>query len=247
MPNLPAPYTSPWREFGRNLRALVADVGLRIWELWRRNREGDLSVPAFWPRSWAPLFWPLLLVLVLAFPAAGLRWLSLSRSVSAPAAQISPDPSAPLSLSLQDNVADQPATSVLPEPTLESDRDVAEPFSDIGSMSEQPIPSRTAPPAPPTLQIDPLLDLMINGDTPNDLLDSAEPDLRANRLVLRVSPSGWRALSADSRQQLAETWQSIAEDLGYGALMLVDDEDRSLARSARVGDGMILFDIEVSG
>jgi hypothetical protein len=29
--------------------------------------------------------------------------------------------------------------------------------------------------------------------------------------------------------------------------MLVDDEDRSLARSARVGDGMILFDIEVSG
>ncbi|RPF82942.1 MAG: hypothetical protein CBB80_006045 [Synechococcus sp. TMED20] len=88
---------------------------------------------------------------------------------------------------------------------------------------------------------------MINGDTPNNLLDSAEPDLRANRLVLRVSPSGWRALSADSRQQQAETWQSIAEDLGYGALMLVDDEDRSLARSARVGDGMILFEIEVSG
>ena len=225
----------------------MADIGLRIRELSRRNREGDLSVPAFWPRSWAPLFWPLLLVLVLAYPIVGLRWLSLSRSVPAPAEEISPDPSASLSLSLQDNVADEPAISGLPEATLESDRDVAEPFSDIGSSSEQPIPSRTAPPAPPTLQIDPLLDLMINGDTPNNLLDSAEPDLRANRLVLRVSPSGWRALSADSRQQQAETWQSIAEDLGYGALMLVDDEDRSLARSARVGDGIILFEIEVSG
>lgn len=225
----------------------MADIGLRIRELSRRNREGDLSVPAFWPRSWTPLFWPLLLVLVLAFPIVGLRWLSLSRSVPAPAEQTSPDPSASLSLSLQDNVADEPAISGLPEATLESDRDVAELFSDIGSSSEQPIPSRTVPPAPPTLQIDPLLDLMINGDTPNNLLDSAEPDLRANRLVLRVSPSGWRALSADSRQQQAETWQSIADDLGYGALMLVDDEDRSLARSARVGDGMILFEIEVSG
>lgn len=225
----------------------MADIGLRIRELSRRNREGDLSVPAFWPRSWTPLFWPLLLVLVLAFPIVGLRWLSLSRSVPAPAEQTSPDPSASLSLSLQDNVADEPAISGLPEATLESDRDVAELFSDIGSSSEQPIPSRTVPPAPPTLQIDPLLDLMINGDTPNNLLDSAEPDLRANRLVLRVSPSGWRALSADCRQQQAETWQSIADDLGYGALMLVDDEDRSLARSARVGDGMILFEIEVSG
>lgn len=225
----------------------MADVGLRIRELWRRNREGDLSVPAFWPRSWAPLFWPLLLVLLLAFPVVGLRWLSPSRSVPAPAQQIDPDPSASLSLSLQDNVADEPATSGLPEPTLERDRDVAESFSDIGSSSELPIPSRTAPPAPPTLQIDPLLDLMIHGDTSNKLLESAEPDLRTNRLVLRVSPSGWRALSAGSRQQQAETWQSIAEDLGYEALMLVDDEDRSLGRSARVGDGMILFDNEVSG
>ena len=48
----------------------------------------------------------------------GLRWLSLSRSVPAPAEQISPDPSASLSLSLQDNVADEPAISSLPEAQL---------------------------------------------------------------------------------------------------------------------------------
>ena len=40
MPNLPAPYVSPWKEFARNLRALWADLGLRGQELWRRNREG---------------------------------------------------------------------------------------------------------------------------------------------------------------------------------------------------------------
>ena len=54
MPNLPAPYVSPWKEFARNLRALWADLGLRGRELWRRNREGDLSIPGFWPNNLLP-------------------------------------------------------------------------------------------------------------------------------------------------------------------------------------------------
>ena len=246
MPNLPAPYTSPWREFGRNLRAVLADLGLRIRELSRRNREGDLSVPAFWPPAWAPFFWPLLLALLLAMPAAGLRWLSLSRSVEAPVEQLSDGPSSSPSQSSHEIVVDELVTSALPGDSLRNDRDDAAPSSGTGSSTEQPMPIPSVLPAPPALQIDPLLNLMIDGDTPDNLLDSAEPDLRANRLVLRVSPSGWRALSAGSRQVQAETWQSIAEDLGYGSLMLLDDEDRSLGRSARVGDGMILFDVEVS-
>ena len=246
MPNLPAPYTSPWREFGRNLRAVLADLGLRIRELSRRNREGDLSVPAFWPPAWAPFFWPLLLALVLALPAAGLRWLSLSRSVEAPVEQLGDGPSTSTSQSLQATAADELVTSALPGDSLGSDRDDAAPSPSIGSSAEQSIPPPSVLPAPPALQIDPLLNLMIDGDTPDNLLESAEPDLRANRLVLRVSRSGWQALTAGSRQEQAETWQSIAEDLGYGSLTLLDDEDRSLGRSARVGDGMILFDVEVS-
>ena len=65
MPNLPAPYVSPWREFARNLRSMVADLRLRLQEIWRRNREGDLSVPGFWPQGLVPWFWPLILVLLL--------------------------------------------------------------------------------------------------------------------------------------------------------------------------------------
>ena len=69
--NLPAPYVSPWQECGRNLQAMAADLRLRGQELWRRNREGELSVPGFWSRDLAPSFWPLLLVLLL--PMTGIR------------------------------------------------------------------------------------------------------------------------------------------------------------------------------
>ena len=230
MPNLPAPYVSPWREFGRNLRALGADLGLRIRELWRRNREGDLSVPAFWPRDLAPLFWPLLLVLLLALPAAGLRWFLGSTAV--------------------------PATASSPQqPAFEGARVTALPMDDaLSSLADQtvspaPEPERQRelePPAPRALQLDSLLALMIEGDSSADLLQAAEPDLQANRLLLRVTPSAWIGLTAAARKQQAETWLSTAEDLGYGALWLVDDQDRPLARSARVGDGMILFDVEAS-
>jgi hypothetical protein len=55
----------------RDLIAVLASLRLRIQELWRRNGEGDLSVPGFWPQALAPLFWPLLLALALAIAVAG--------------------------------------------------------------------------------------------------------------------------------------------------------------------------------
>ena len=63
--SLPAPYQSPWETLRQDLRAAAADLRLRVQELWRRNREGDLSTPGFWPQDLAPLFWPVLLVALL--------------------------------------------------------------------------------------------------------------------------------------------------------------------------------------
>jgi hypothetical protein len=63
---LPAPYESPWQLLGRDLRALAASARLKVLELRRRNASGDLPLPARWPRSLAPLFWPLVLAAVLA-------------------------------------------------------------------------------------------------------------------------------------------------------------------------------------
>ena len=69
--NLPAPYRNPWRSLAEALSAVAADSRLRLQELWRRNGEGDLRRPGWWPRDLAPLFWPLLLAAVLTLLAAG--------------------------------------------------------------------------------------------------------------------------------------------------------------------------------
>ena len=72
--DLPASYRNPWEALAEDLRAVVADVRLRLQEFWRRNGEGDLWRPAWWPRDLAPLFWPLVVggavALVLALLSA---------------------------------------------------------------------------------------------------------------------------------------------------------------------------------
>ena len=90
--NLPAPYRNPWRSLAEALSAVAADSRLRLQELWRRNGEGDLRRPGWWPRDLAPLFWPLLLAAALALLAAGFS-LALPRiqQLRAPV----PSPSAP--------------------------------------------------------------------------------------------------------------------------------------------------------
>ena len=85
--NLPAPYRNPWLSLAEALAAVVADSRLRLRELWRRNGEGDLRRPGWWPRDLAPLFWPLLLAAVLVLLAGGFS-LALPRiqQLRAPAA-----------------------------------------------------------------------------------------------------------------------------------------------------------------
>ena len=105
--NLPAPYRNPWRSLAEALAAVAADSRLRLQELWRRNGEGDLRRPGWWPRDLAPLFWPLLLAAALALLAAGFS-LALPRiqQLRAPA----PSPSAasePRSESPADNGTDR--------------------------------------------------------------------------------------------------------------------------------------------
>jgi len=63
---LPAPYEDPWRRLGAAAIAVLASLGLRLRELWRRNGQGDVLLPRWWPRGQASLFWPLLLALLVA-------------------------------------------------------------------------------------------------------------------------------------------------------------------------------------
>jgi hypothetical protein len=216
LPNLPAPYVSPWREFARNLRSMAADLRLRLQEVWRRNREGDLSVPGFWPQGLAPWFWPLLLVLLL-----GLMLLLPGRFTRSLAGNPPPDPRAVPSSEIPSAPPSLTAPPV--EPPAES---VAE-----------------KPPVVPSL--DPLLELLLGPDAPSQLLVSARPDGQALQLVLELSDR-WSAVPQAMRKQLAEDWQQRSNELGYEQLRLVDAEDLLLGRSARVGVGMILYDIPAS-
>lgn len=53
---------------------------------------------------------------------------------------------------------------------------------------------------------------------------------------------GFSALPLAERRNLAERWLERARELGYERFELVDPAGRLLARSARVGSGMILLD-----
>ena len=61
-PYLPAPWQNPWGLLWRDLGALLASLRLGLRELWRRNGEGSLWRPAFWPKGGAKLFWPFMVV-----------------------------------------------------------------------------------------------------------------------------------------------------------------------------------------
>jgi hypothetical protein len=221
--DLPAPYASPWGQLSHALRAVLASLRLKLRELWRRNGEGDLSVPGFWPQGLAPLFWPLVLaaLLALALALAGQVWRGLShRAVRTPAAE--------------------PASAVpalAPKQSPPSAAPALEPPPPVAAQEPMPMPE---PEPPPPLELDPLLALLAQDD-PDHLITSAHPEPAEGRLVLTMAPA-YTGLGEANRRRWAEHWQQRALALGYERLELVDGRQRLLARAALVGSGMILLD-----
>lgn len=223
--DLPAPYANPWGRLAQALRAVLASLRLKLRELWRRNGEGDLSVPGFWPQGLAPLFWPLLLAALLALllALAGQAWRGLSQRDARPPG----DPAAPV-------VAPAPAA-----PAASAPAPVTAPA--VPTAAPLPIPAPVVDPEPPpVLELDPLLALLAEDD-PEHLIASAHPEPAEGRLVLTMAPA-YTNLAPASRGRWAERWQERSRGLGYERLELVDGQRRLLARGALVGSGMILLD-----
>jgi hypothetical protein len=228
--DLPAEYVDPWRLLGRDLRAVLASLRLRVWELGRRNRGGELWRPPFWPTSLAPLFWPLALALLLIALLAGvgaLRGAPPAVEASAretPAVVEAPGP--PIeALPPGGNREDSPA-----DPALESP--VASP--PLPPPAAEPAPA--AEPPPP----DPLLSAL--GETgASSLLEAARAEPARSLLVLTATPA-YSALPPAERQGRAEGWWRQGQELGYERLELRDGRGRLLARSALVGGGLLLFE-----
>ena len=200
---------------------MVADTGLRLRESLRRNGEGSLWRPRWWPVDLAPLFWPLLLALALAALMALGVWLPRLRP-----ATTEPAPRA----------AEPPAASLLPEPAPEPAAEPAlEPATDAESLEAEPL----EPPPP-----DPLV-LLLQRPGADGLIRRAVGDADASSLSLQLAPA-FPALAAKEQQRRAELWQQWARDLGYDHLELRDSRAGLLGRDALVGDGMILFSSEPS-
>jgi len=244
--NLPAAYEDPLRALGRDLRALVASLRLRLRELWRRNREGDLSVPGFWPDELAPLFWPLLLALGLALLLALPRTLGrmLPAQRRAPAAAVPQRlVTAPLPRARTTAVPEPVPEAVLPAPAALAGDVSADPAAGPAAAAPDPgpesFPEAAAPAPAQPLAIDPLLALLAEDD-PRHLIGSAHPDPAADRLVIRLAPA-FALLGGSERVAEANRWLARSQALGYERLELVDGAGRLLGRQALVGSGMILL------
>jgi hypothetical protein len=235
--DLPAPYVNPWGLLRRDLLAVLASMRLGMWQLWRRNRQGDLPRPAFWPQALAAWFWPLLLALLLSLLVAA-GWGLGSLGSPSPGERVHEAPTAEVSSAVERPV-DGPLAEQSPaeHPLIEqpsAEQPIAEPPSAEEYPAEEP-PENAELPEP-----DPLLEVFAN-EPGAGLLGAArlrEPDAD---LELVLDPTGWQALPAAERQELAEQWQLRAESLGAGRLWLLDSQGTPLARSARVGSGMILL------
>ena len=104
-------------------------------------------------------------------------------------------------------------------------------------------------PALQPLRVAPILDLLAQEGVRQDdqapaLIVTATPQPERNALTLQIDPELWRQRSAAERQQLADSWWTRLEDQGYADLRLVNEQQNLLARTARVGGGMIVFDPE---
>lgn len=238
--DLPAEYVDPWRLLRRDLRAVLASLRLRLRELWRRNRDADLWRPGFWPVAMAAWFWPLLLILLLSLILVPIG-LALRHPLS-PAPGRSPESGtemlpAPIEPVPIDPAAIDTAEPHAPEPGPTQGR----PSENLGSASppEPPASSPTRPVPPEPLR-DPLLNSLEPDANPLLLLEARSlPDQAL--LQLTLAPEFAR-LPQGVRRRRALDWWAGARSLGYGRLELRDRHDRLLARSALVGEGMVLYE-----
>lgn len=219
---LPVPWSSPWKQLRQDLARDLPAVGsasvLRLRELWRRNREGDLSVPGFWPHALSAWFWPLLLAVALSV----------------------------LSLPLLLGRGTTPAPAAVPEPPLPVEQQLQQAFEPT-PPAPQPLPADEPEvdplplPAEPLVSLDPLLALLEEGSTA-DLIASIHP--LPDQGVLELTPGdGFASLSTSARQQQADHWLDLSRSIGYDNLQLVDATGKLVGRSAQVGEGMILWNL----
>jgi hypothetical protein len=237
---LPVVYESPWRALGRDLLAVTASCGLALRRLWRRQWQGDLPLPAFWPRRQATLFWPAVLLLaVVLLTLAGSVTVRQWRPTGAQGPAIDPFPApveagegsreeAAVAFDSAAAMVSAAAGETTPEREPEPEPE-PEPQNDVpGSRGTS------------TLSSSPIL-LPPGFSDDSGLVLSAPASGAATLLTLRIS-AAFQTLPEGERQRLAQQWWQQALGLGYEQLRLLGPGGAAVGRTAVVGGGMILLD-----
>ena len=123
-----------------------------------------------------------------------------------------------------------------PQPMAEEPSPVPEPVQSALALEQEE-------PSQPQLSFDPLFELFQDTAVPEGLLLSAKPVPEQDRLLLELSVDVWEQMAVDQRLTLASSWLQSALELDYSSLQLLSEQGELLGRSARVGGGMILFDL----
>jgi len=127
----------------------------------------------------------------------------------------------------------------VPQDGHANDRSAAGPSGSGPERSTTPVSGDGTGGMAPKLVLDPLLELLSQGDDA-ELLLAVRPDPAVSRLSLTLSPAA-AALPQPALLQQAERWQQRAREAGYERLELRDSRGRLRGRSALVGSGMILL------
>lgn len=237
---LPVVYESPWRALGRDLRAVAASCGLALRRLWRRQWQGDLPLPAFWPRRQATLFWPAVLLLaVILLTLAGSVTVRQWRPAGAQGPAIDAFP-APVeagessreeaALAFDSAAAGETTPEREPEPELGRETEPKpDPQNDVPGTGDASTLSSAPVGLPPGFSDD------------SGLVLSAPASGGATLLNLRIS-AAFQTLPEGERQRLAQQWWQQALGLGYEQLRLLEPGGAAVGRTAVVGGGMILLD-----
>ncbi len=244
---LPAPYRNPWALLVDDLRAVSASLVLELRRLWRRQWQGELPVPPFWPRGASRLFWPLLLATVLGLLlAAVLGFCALAGKGHAaavkPADRLEPPQALPAPLespATDEGMVTAPAPEI-PSPTeipIPTDRQATD---RQGKNRQASNSSAAGDSQPATSAADPLVSRFSEHD-PDHLILAVRPRPALVELELEID-AAFLALDPRRRDRLARDWQALATALGYDGLVLEGRDGRAFGRSALVGGGMILLD-----
>jgi len=237
---LPVPYENPWGLLARDFQAVAASLRLQARELWRRNRQGELRLPRFWPADLAPLFWPLALALAVGLLsllvvggtkliAPGPAGIDTPAGVAS-AAEVTP-------ATLESGTLERPTLD--PEPLEPAPLDVAaaepkpaEPTPAEARAAAESLPGESPGPDP--------LEAALGEVDPGHWITAIASDPERGTLQL-VLAAPFTALPEAQQLQQAETWQTQAQALGFDRLELTDRQGRPIGRQARVGSGMILL------